>query len=325
MRYSRLVLICSFLLICIVQIPASDEAGEIRLKSYIEQTQSAVTLKDIVYVDQLRDTADPVILKEDYKQRFQQIFQNTPAVVPIWQLRSLFADDLAGAEKESMKPATVIIGTPPIIYMPRGDESLIRKVICREALQLIWKALDESRKRIELHIDRIPPALSDAKLSSLELLENPGGTGRIRILCMGTKNGERIQAVVSGRIQLLDPIPVAGRNIEKDEIFSLAETDMLAGIENIGAYGIDISHTGRYQAVQDIAKGEYINRFNTRQKNDIEVGEKVFVYIREGNVSLQMKGVARENGKTGDVIAVRLQSGRIKDCRVEEKGEVILD
>lgn len=256
------------------------------------------------------------------------IFNENAALIPVWQLRTLLP------EAGRTTPITAVVGRAALFLPPEITDTL-EKALALGALKELRRQLPDEKTRLEVGFHRIPAVLHGAEIISLTPLRSVGASsgalnscpesGDLRFMCTARKNGRTVEAVVSGYVSVLVPQPVAVEDISRDEEIDSSKIGLHAVPVGKVSREIRIDPEGSYIAVRPVEAGEVLTLRNTRVKNNIEVGDRVKVGISRGMVSLRMTGTARESGRIGDLVTVRLSSGVLKDCRVRKDGEVTID
>jgi len=325
MNGCRFISICVFILICVAEGLFAAEAVELHIKQYILPKSISIGQEDMF------SSANPVgsgrvsgFLSEIEQDQLHTVFGETAAVVPVWQFRSLLRKSEPAAGERGRDKAIVLVGTASI-YIPASIQDTVRRSLLKETLEILKKRPAFHDRRIELSILRIPGLLDGTEIVNVEIIHIDERSGRIRLMCRGQTGNTEVQTVVEGRTEILKAYPVADREIHKGDVFYLNDTVLRAEREDSIPESLEINRLGAYIAVRTIKEGEILTAWNTKQKNMVDTGDEVVVVFRSGNVQIKMPGVARGGGTRGGIIPVRLNSGTVKDCRIQYEGEVTIE
>jgi flagella basal body P-ring formation protein FlgA len=171
--------------------------------------------------------------------------------------------------------------------------------------------------RVELtSIGRLPKIPMDGRPIDVALLETPkrlSGSGvviRYEILRSGEPVGEWRTIF---RCRHLAEVWVPTRRIDSGEVllpedFESLEIDLT---RNEKAVVADQGHFNRYELARAVYPGRPITWGDLAPRAMVRKGELVDVVVREGALSISMRGMATGTGALGDIVAVRnLQSKR---------------
>lgn len=257
----------------------------------------------------------------------RSVFGEDASLVPLWQIRSLFPVLQAptkGGQGDEVEQMIALVGKSSI-YIPGTIQDKTRRQILQHALEHLSKSFNSRDLRIELSLSRVPYTLQEADVLSVDLIGGSKRSGDIRLMCTALKDGRKVEAVVSGKMNVSSPFPVAPTSLQAGEIFRIEDLALKAFPEDSLREGEILPDAGAFVAKRDIEKGEIISRNNAKPKLSVLAGDEVTVILRNGAVSLRVQGTARGNGRTGDIIPVRLNTGVIRDCKIENEGELILE
>ncbi len=325
MNGCRFFSICVFILICIGGHLFAGETVELHIRQYILPDSAAVEQEDMFSSaispgsGGLTGTVPGI-----GPDQINNVFGETSAVIPVWQFRSLFRElkpDTAGLGQDR---AIVLVGTASI-YIPVSIRDTVRRSVLKETLEKLKQEPAFYKRRIELTIQRIPSLLHGTEIVEVDIIHVDERSGRIRLMCRGKAGNGEIRTVVEGRLEILKAYPAADKEIRKGEVFYLNDTVLRAEREDSIPASLEIDQKGAYIAVRTIREGEVLTAWNTKQKNMVDAGDEVVVVFRSGNVQMKMPGVARGSGTRGSLIPVRLNSGSLKDCRIQYEGEVTIE
>lgn len=325
MNGSRFISICVFILICIGGDLFAGEAVELHIRQFILPKSIGIEQEDMFSTAISAGGGSAVgYVSGIGQEQLNTVFGETAAVVPVWQFRSLFRESFKEAATHERDAAIVLVGTASI-YIPASIKDNVSRSVLRETLEKLRHKPALIERRIELSILRIPGTLHNTEIVNVEIVHIDERGGRIRLLCRGRTGNREVQAVVEGRIDILNAYHVAEREIRKGEVFYLNDMVLRAEREDSIPASLDIQREGAYIAVRTIKEGEILTSWNTKQKNMVEIGDEVMVVFRSGNVQMRMPGIARGSGTRGSLIPVRLNSGSLRDCRIQYEGEVTIE
>ncbi len=252
------------------------------------------------------------------------------ALVPLWQLKGTL---------RSTADTVSVVGRRSV-YIPSAIEAPAMQNLFEQLLRRLELEFPAENERLEIEIPHMPGglrALSRAEASytrniRVELLmlrpENGAasgaagaGTATARFLVTA---GE-LQGVLSAEVRRYSPYLSPLRSVARGETLQSDEVDRKPFI--VGAYppALMAEKSSAYEIRAQLSSGEPLTIRNARIKPVVEPGDVVHVVLKRGAVQLKMPGNARGEAALNERVAVRLDTGIIKECRVLGAGEVILE
>ena len=262
------------------------------------------------------------------------VFGESPAVLPLWQVSGALQTEHAQGIDES---AVSLVGRRAV-YIPSRIESPAMIEMLTQILQQIAEKYESPEERIEIEIPYLPASLqaltrgaaggskSDSnprELSSELLTIRDMGQGKSTARFLVKKGTQ--QGVVTATIERFTSYLKAQRRIRNGEVITV--DDVQKSSVRVGAYpeALTSTHGGEFEARTGIATGEPLHIRNARIKPLVVPGDRVSVMMQRGAVQLRVAGNARGEAGRNESVAVKLDTGVIKECRVVQAGEVVFE
>lgn len=317
-RIAALVFIA---LTCCTSAAAADFL-ELHARPVISPAAEELSIHDIFVV------AAPEHLKMGSPQQLKAVCGHRAALVPLWQLKGL----LSASTVENREKRTVSVVGRRSVYIPSGMASPAMQALFEEVLKTIGQEYTSKDERIEVEIPHMPGSLRPLTQAEhtiagriiVELLTlRKTGTGKASARFL-VRTGD-LEGVLSVDILRLSPYLSPPRRVERGEV--LQSDDLNRAAFPVGAYPAALfsADSSTYEARAAISAGAPLTIRNARIKPVIEAGDKISVRLQRGAVQLKMPGVARGAAGLNENVAVRLETGIIKEGRVINSGEVLLE
>jgi len=308
---------------------AAADLNELYVRPHIIPAGEKVSMKD-VFISVVSDTT-----QFSLSSQVSTVFGERPAVLPLWQISGVLQTEQPHELDES---ALSLVGRRAV-YIPSSIESLAMIEVLTQALQQIAEKYESPEERIEIEIPYLPASLqalttgdasgsvSDSKprelTSELLTIRDMGqGKSKARFL---VKNGT-MQGVVTATIERFTPYLKAQRRIKDGEVITVDSVQKSA--VRVGAYPEALTSThgsSDFEARTEIFAGEPLHIRNARIKPLVVPGDRVSVMMQRGAVQLRIAGNARGEAGRNESVAVKLDTGVIKECRVVQAGEVVFE
>jgi flagella basal body P-ring formation protein FlgA len=256
------------------------------------------------------------------------VFGPQAALVPMWQISDLIP---ASIKQQNHNKVVSLVGSRAM-YIPPNVTTQPMRTLFTQILENVAHTYGDSRERVEVEITYMPTALKaftkpGANLSgslSTELLSRRTTGSAVSVIRYMVQSG-LLEGVITVEVSRYVPYFVADRKISTAEIVGSNQLQRKAF--PVGKYpeALQSVDTTKFEARTIINPGEPFTIRNARIKPVIEPGDDVRVTLRRGAVQLRMPGNARAEGGLNEIVAVRLETGVIKECRVKAKGEVVLE
>lgn len=304
---------------------AAADLLELYARPVISPAAEEVSIHDI-FVVAAAETPEHVQI--GFRRQLDSIFGTRAALVPLWQLKGL----LSASTVENREMRTVSVVGRRTVYIPAGMASPAMQTLFEELLKTIGQEYNSKDERIEVEIPHMPGSLQPLtqpeytiagriKVELLTLRKTGSGKASARFLV----RTDDLEGVMSVDIFRLSPYFSPRRAVERGEV--LQSDDLNREAFPVGSYPAALfsADSSTYEARAAISAGAPLTIRNARIKPVIEAGDKISVRLQRGAVQLKMPGVARGAAGLNENVAVRLETGIIKEGRVINSGEVLLE
>ncbi len=307
---------------------AAADLNELYVRPSITPSGENVSMKD-VFISVVSDNTQFSLASQS-----STVFGEKPAVLPLWQISGVLHTEHPQGLDES---AVSLVG-PRAVYIPSHIESPAMIEMLEQILQRVAEKYDSPEERIELEIPYLPASLqalrTDEAGGSINVskgLELTSELLTLRDMNQGKSTArflikkDSTQGVVSVEIERFTPYLTAQRRIRNGE--SITADDVQKSSVRVGAYpeALTSTHGGEFEARTGIDVGEPLHIRNARIKPLVVPGDRVSVMMQRGAVQLRIAGKARGEAGRNESVAVKLDTGVIKECRVVQAGEVVFE
>lgn len=314
----RLFAVIGITLLCCTGAAAADLL-ELQARSHITPANEDISIHDL-FIMAADETAERISLASP--RDLSAVCGSKAALVPLWQLKGV----LDGNSN------TVSVVGRRSVYIPYDTDSPSMQRLLEELLHLLRQEYPEENERVEIEIPRMPGGLQALKRSDksqhgsiqaelLTLRETAAGTAAARFLVTAGDLQGVVSVDVNRFTPYLSPVRAAARGDTLDS------NELKRKAFPAGKYppALRSAENGSYEVQADISSGAALTVRNARVKPLVEPGDAVQVVLKRGAVQLKMPGNARGEGGMNEKVAVRLETGIVKECRVLAAGEVILE
>ena len=317
---------------------AAADLNELYVRPHIIPSGENISMKD-VFSAVVSDTT-----QFSLGSNGSTVFGESPAVLPLWQISGVLKKE----HPQGLDASAVSLVGRRAVYIPSRINSPAMIEMLTQILQQTAEKYESSEERIEIEIPYLP-----ASLQALTIGEAVGSTGASKE--PGTKSGGEnspeltselltirtmgqgkstarllikkgaIQGVVSVKIERFTPYLTAQRGIRNGEAISVDNVQKRP--VRLGTYpeALISSNGDAIEARTDIDAGEPLHIRNARIKPLVVPGDRVSVMMQRGAVQLRIAGNARGEAGRNQSVAVKLDTGVIKECRVVQAGEVVFE
>ncbi|MFW5712336.1 MAG: flagellar basal body P-ring formation chaperone FlgA [Spirochaetia bacterium] len=306
---------------------AAADLRELHARQVIAPDADKITIHDFFIVT-AEETAERLTLAA--QQELEAICGSEAALVPLWQLK--------GALRSTADTVSVVGRRS--VYIPSTIESTVMQSLLEQLLRSLEQEYPAENERLEIEIPRMPGGLreltrtegtSDRNLKVELLTLRPGNRSADRAAGDGTASARflvsagELQGVLSVEVRRFSPYLSPRRSVARGETLQSDEVERKPFI--VGAYppALTAGRSSTYEIRAKISSEEPLTIRNARIKPVVEAGDAVSVVLKRGAVQLKMPGNARGEAALNERVAVRLDTGIIKECRVLGAGEVILE
>src|SRR6056297_2070309 len=307
---------------------AAADLNELYVRPHIIHAGENVSMKD-VFIEVVSDTT-----QFSLSSNGSTVFGNRPAVLPLWQISRVLKTE----HPQGLDASAVSLVGRRAVYIPSRIESPAMIEMLTKILQQIAEKYESPEERIEIEIPYLPASLqaltrgaaggskSDSnprELSSELLTIRDMGQGKSTARFLVKKGTQ--QGVVTATIERFTSYLKAQRRIRNGEVITV--DDVQKSSVRVGAYpeALTSTHGGEFEARTGIAAGEPLHIRNARIKPLVVPGDRVSVMMQRGAVQLRIAGNARGEAGRNESVAVKLDTGVIKECRVVQAGEVVFE
>lgn len=319
------ILVCiGFVLLCCTGTAAADFL-ELHARPVISPSGEEVSIHDL-FIVAAAETPERIQLGSP--QQLDAVCGSRAALVPLWQLKGL----LSASAVEIQEKRTVSVVGRRSVYIPPGVESPAMQSLVEQVLKTIGQEYTSNDERVEVEIPHMPGSLQSLthmgqtgagqlEVELLTIRETGSGRASARFLV----RTDDLQGVLSVDIRRLVPYLSPRRYVERGEVLQSDDLDRVAFPAGAYPAALFSADSSTYEARASISSGAPLTIRNARVKPVVEPGDEVRVRLQRGSVQLKMPGVARGAAALNEKVAVRLETGIIKECRVINAGEVLLD
>ncbi len=322
MGSERILACIAFILVCCTGAVAA-EIIEVHVRPVIIASDQGIRASDVFIYHENKKT-----IHFHLSSDAGSIFGPRAALVPMWQLSGLVPASLKQGDHDKV---ISLVGSRAV-YIPPEIPTKAMRVLITKILHNVSAEFADSRERAEVEITYMPTTLKgfekpnaeiDGRLTA-ELLSkrktSRNSTDMRFLVQCGTTEG-----VITVEVSRYTPYFVSQRNLKRAEI--VGSEKLTRNPFPVGNYpqALQSVDTTEFEARTTINAGEPLTVRNARIKPVIEPGDTVRVTMRRGPVQLRMPGNARAEAGLNDTVAVRLETGVIKECRVKAEGEVVLE
>ncbi len=317
-----------FMLICCNGVSAADLL-ELHVRTIIAPAGEKISSRDIFKIDSESQFEETRI---SLTTHLHTVCGTKAALVPMWQFSTILETAPQQVSGESSSPGAVSMVGRRAVYIPPHYESRAMKSLIAEILKSIDSKYESSKERIEIEIPHLP--------ISLQTLTNPGdeapptfeieflteretgrGTADLRFLFSGAS----VEGVLTVQISRYAPYFVLHQQAKPGDIIVSEELEQKAFPVDEYPKALFSTYTTKFEAAAHIEAGTPLHIRNARIKPMVEPGDQVRVIMRRGAVQLQLGGNVRGKALRDELVAVKLDTGIIKKCRVKAEGEVVLE
>ncbi|MCF7915530.1 MAG: flagellar basal body P-ring formation chaperone FlgA [Spirochaetaceae bacterium] len=308
---------------------AAADLNELYVRPQIIPAGENVSMND-VFIAVLSDNTQFTLSSQD-----STVFGERPAVIPLWQISGVLQTEHAQGIDES---AVSLVGRRAV-YIPSRIESPAMIEMLTQILPQLAEKYESSEERIEIEIPYLPASLqalarddADKSISESKGLELSSELLTIRGMGQGKSTARflvkkgTMQGVVTASIERFTPYLKAQRRIKDGEAITV--DDVQRSTVRVGAYPEALTLTqgnSDFEARTEIFAGEPLHIRNARIKPLVVPGDRVSVMMQRGAVQLRIAGNARGAAGRNESVAVKLDTGVIKECRVVRAGEVVFE
>lgn len=320
----RIIVCIGIVLLCCTGAAAADFL-ELHARPVISPAGEEVSIHDLFIV---AGAETPEHIQLGSPQQLDAVCGSHAALVPLWQLKGLLSASPPGSKEKR----TVSVVGRRSVYIPAGVDSPAMQSLFEQVLKTIGQEYTSNDERVEVVIPHMPGSLQSLthaeqtgagqlEVELLTLRETGSGKAFARFLIRTVD----LQGVLSVDIRRLVPYLSPRRHVDRGEV--LQSDDLYRMAFPAGAYPAALfsATSSAYEVRAAISSGAPLTIRNARIKPVIEAGDEVRVRLQRGSVHLKMPGVARGEAALNEKVAVRLETGIIKECRVINAGEVLLD
>jgi len=316
----RVIACIFFVLICCTGASAADLL-ELHVRPIIAPAEEKLTVHDIFKIDNKSQFTD---IRISLNAQVKSVCGTTAALVPMWQFSKIL-------EIASHQDSISMVGRRAV-YIPSQYESQGMKSLIKKISKSINLKYESARERVEIEVPYIPISLQSLtkpgdeahrKLEIEFLTErNTGrGTGELRYLVSSGSD----EGVLTVKISRYTPYFVLNRQVKANDI--IVSEDLEQKAFPVGEYprALFSMYNTKFEAAVQIEAGTPLHTRNARIKPMVEPGDQVRVIMRRGAVQLELGGNVRGKALQDELVAVKLDTGIIKKCRVKAEGEVVLE
>ncbi|MFO7849998.1 MAG: flagellar basal body P-ring formation chaperone FlgA [Spirochaetia bacterium] len=274
----------------------------------------------------------------------EQPFGKRPAFIPFWQMSSLIKEEIRTKER-------AIVGGGSF-YLPQGL-SREEKGVSIALLKEIIESENIEDYRVELELSSVPAqrirSRTENSIDSLraEQVSDSGSSLRFALYPAKKITGEKSRGFEEVREEEEGPIAVVQAEVHRytqgfsaGESMRRGDTVKPSALEpspvpitkaelrrsrdrdkkEVFSEGFDSGY--EYTLKRDVEAGDIIKSSNIKTTAPVERGDRVACRFEKGSLVLTIEGRAASSGGNGDLVRVRLSTGKVREFRVVGKGEV---
>jgi flagella basal body P-ring formation protein FlgA len=189
----------------------------------------------------------------------------------------------------------------------------IYSTIKEETSKLFLEKLGVSEEELKISFNHISDNLSKYKTNRVEVYSqksilNPGSQSVwVRFL-----KGDRIvkKAPVNVNVRIIKDVVVAGKRISRGKGLNFSNLRMES--KQLGKdwkqYFFSIKDLIGAESKRLIKKGTALTNRMVRETQLVHSGQKINIQLRSGNLTISTKGIAKQDGATGDEIKLKLNN-----------------
>jgi flagella basal body P-ring formation protein FlgA len=144
---------------------------------------------------------------------------------------------------------------------------------------------------------------------------------------IATKEKKTSSSIVSVKVELFKKILVANRDFGKKELLQKPGfEEKVMNVTKINGNPVSIDFAVSEYRVKSLVKnGDILFEEMIERIPLINSGDKVFAEVRNGNVIVTTRAIARQQGSTGDVIELISQYNKIIKAKIVGSNKVIVE
>lgn len=317
-----------FVLICCTGVSAADLL-ELHVRPIIAPAGEEISVHDILKIDrknQLKDT------RISLNSQLKSVCGTEAALVPMWQFSTILETAPHQDPGGSLTNSTVSLVGRRAVYIPPKYNTPAMKSLIIEISKKIDSKYESSKERIEIEIPHLPISLQSFKKPGEEAhrrfktefltKRNTGrGTADLRYLV----SSGSVEGVLTVKISRYTPYFVLNRKVKAGDVIISEDLEQKAFPVGEHPEALFSTYNTKFEAATHIGAGTPLHTRNARIKPMVEPGDQVRVIMRRGAVQLKLGGNVRGKALRDELVAVKLDTGIIKKCRVKAEGEVVLE
>ncbi|MDZ7793589.1 MAG: flagellar basal body P-ring formation chaperone FlgA [Spirochaetia bacterium] len=322
------IIVCITVVLLYFTGTAAADLSELYVRPHIIPAGENVSMSD-VFIEVVSDNT-----QFSLSSNSSTVFGESPVVLPLWQISGVLQTEHPQGLDES---AVSLVGRRAV-YIPSRIESPAMIEMFTQVLQQVAKKYESPEERIEIDIPYVPASLqalttgvTGGSIGDSKSLELTSELLTIRDMGQGKSSARflvkkgSMQGVVTVTIERFTPYLTAQRRIIEGEVITV--DDVQKRPMRLGAYpeALTSTHGGDFEARTEIFAGEPLHIRNARIKPLVVPGDRVSVMMQRGAVQLRIAGNARGEAGRNESVAVKFDTGVIKECRVVQAGEVVFE
>ncbi|MFP4178978.1 MAG: flagella basal body P-ring formation protein FlgA [Spirochaetaceae bacterium] len=268
-----------------------------------------------------------------------QPFGSKPAFIPFWQLSAVIKEKMRTEEK-------AIVGKGSF-YLP-SKLNRVEKSVSTALLKEITERENIDDTRVELDLSSVPTDRIQSRMDGeagplrAELITDSGGSFRFALYA---ENGEASPvAVVQAGVRRYAKGYSAVASMRKGDAVTAENLEPApVPISRTGTGGFGSSSSGdndyrgnkgksvslggldsgyEYTLKRDVKAGEIIEPSILKKTPPVERGDQLICRFEKGSLLLTLEGRALSSGGLGDMVRVRLSTGKYRELEITGKREV---